>query len=165
MTPVAADVQERDDAPRAAVVVITDPAHEWLVLQRKDEHYPVEQFRGALACFGGQIEPGEGARAAIRREVTEEIADPPLRADILGGLRHVGEVITSYGHHVTVYAVVLADLDAHADRITRLPPDEVCAEGLLEIRRRQSLAGQPFAWDTDLLLRYYLQPALGQEPW
>lgn len=149
---------------RGVAVVITDPAHDMLILQRKDRGYPVRRYRGTLACFGGQVEPGESPEQAVRRELVEEIIDVPLRAAVLAAVRPVGQVVTRHGHQVWVYAAVLPDLATHASRIQALPRHEVCAEGVLEVHQRAGLAGERFAWDADALLRAYLRPIIGEEP-
>lgn len=145
--------------------MITDPAHTTLILQRKDDTYPVRRYRGALACFGGQVEPGESPSAAVRREITEEIIDRPLAGAVLTALRPVARIVTASGHHVSVYAAVLPDFAGHAARIRALPQHQVCAEGHLEILCRRTLAGQPFAWNADALLCAYLRSATEQDPW
>ena len=149
---------------RGAVCVITDPTRNMLVLQRKDAGYPVAAYRGALACFGGQAEPGETPAQTIHRELAEEIADVPLRDAVLSALTTVTDVTTRHGHHVWLYLAVLADLPWQAARIDHLPPHLVCAEGELVVLDRADVAGQPFAWDNATLLHAGLGAATGHAP-
>jgi ADP-ribose pyrophosphatase YjhB (NUDIX family) len=150
---------------RGVAVVITDPGQGTLILQRKDRGYPVRRYRGALTCFGGQIEAHESPDEAVHRELVEEIIDQPLQAAVLAALRPVEQVLTGHGHHVWIYAAVLPDLAAHASRIQTLPRHRVCAEGILEVHQRAGLAGQRFAWDADALLRAHLRPIVGEHSW
>ncbi len=133
--------------------LITDPARTAAILQRKDAGYPVPRFRHALACFGGQREPGEAPDSAIRREITEEVADLPLRAAVLARIRPSGAVTTSFGHHVHCYIAVLPDFARHAARITVLPQQLICTEGEMEVHALRGLDAVPFAWDAGLLVR------------
>lgn len=65
-------VRAADAAPalHAAGVIAIDPAGRMLFLKRSES---AGSYPGAWCFPGGSIEPGEGARAAARREAREEV--------------------------------------------------------------------------------------------
>ena len=70
---------------------------------------------GAWDVFGGHLEPGEGAAAALHRELVEELGVVPLQVRELGVL----EDAASGSWRLRLYAV-----DAWRGEVRNLQPDE-----------------------------------------
>ncbi|WP_158370761.1 NUDIX hydrolase [Cellulosimicrobium cellulans] len=71
------DVTDAQPTLRIAAAVIVDDAGRWLLVRKRDT--------AAYMQAGGKIEPGEDPRAAVVREIGEELAvvvDPTLVRDL-----------------------------------------------------------------------------------
>lgn len=77
-------MKKRKEASRAVVIFTLDDGR--VVLQRRTADAPTNP--GKLGFFGGHMEPGEGHRLTISREIAEETSIDPktLQLIFIGGL-------------------------------------------------------------------------------
>ncbi len=69
---------QRPIARAVAAALLATPDGRYLMQLRDD--FPTIMLPGHWACFGGAIEPGETAAAALHRELIEEIGHRPRAA-------------------------------------------------------------------------------------
>ena len=63
--------------PNGVGVIITNPDRTLFYLQKKDETYQFEHFRGWYSFFGGSLDLGETKIEALVRELKEELSQVP----------------------------------------------------------------------------------------
>jgi hypothetical protein len=69
------------------VVIIADPDKQVFLVQDKTDTHPIPQARAKLSFWGGSIEEGESAPAALMRELFEEIIVDPLVRAVIHNMR------------------------------------------------------------------------------
>lgn len=122
---------------RASVVIITNGPMTHGIFQRKDGKHPIKAARGKLALFGGEARIAESARRAMAREITEEISDKELRAEIIAKAvpMHTFEKLP-FGHISGTYTldVFVARLSTHGfgEATRRILAPSCVREGVAE---------------------------------
>lgn len=136
---------------RGVGVIVTNPARDRFLVQRKDASYP--RFPRGYSLFGGAREHGESDQAALVRELYEELGDASARALVDAGLREIAtfEVGERRFAFVLFEAVVT---DEMLDVIAARPVFEgECAA----VVARAELVGLAWVWTLGDVITAYVQ--------
>lgn len=140
-------------AHRGVGVIVTSPARQRFVVQRKDASYP--RYPRGCSMFGGACEPGESDTAALVRELHEELGDASARVLVDAGPREIG--VFAVGEHR--FAFVLFEAVVADDVLGELATRPVFEGERAELVTRAELAALPWVWGLGEVVAAYLAGA------
>jgi 8-oxo-dGTP pyrophosphatase MutT (NUDIX family) len=137
-------------AHRGVGVIVTNPARDRFLVQRKDASYP--RFPRGYSLFGGAREPGESDVDALARELEEELGAASAQQLVAAGLREIEEfVVGEPGFAFVLFEAVVED--ALLDVLAARPVFEgECAQAVT----RGELAMLPWVWSLAQVIATYL---------
>lgn len=140
---------------RGVGVIVTNPARDRFLVQRKDASYP--RFPRGYSLFGGAREQGESDDAALARELYEELGDASARALVDAGLQEIGAF--ELGERRLVFVLFEAVV---ADEMLEVFASRPVFEGeRAEVVARADLGGLAWIWTLADVIAAYLKGTAG----
>jgi len=126
---------------RGVGIVATNRDRTRFLVQQKDEHY-VPHPRG-YSFFGGACEHGESAKAALTRELREELPESSAQMLLDASPREVG----SYRVGPTAFSFLLFEAVVPDSVLDALAQSPVLEGERAAVVSRDALIELPFVWD------------------
>ncbi len=146
------DVKKETKEERVAGVgvLVANSDKVMFYLQRKDNEYPIQEYRGKFSFWGGGVRPDESVLQAQKRELWEELR-PYAAKTISDCMVKVGDYDMQPEGTFTLYEAVLSDDNFRM--ISQLSVNE----GIGLVVPRHDILKMEFVYGLEEVMRQYIE--------